>query len=94
MCELYAFGTCRCAAGVVDRCSCVFIGSPILGFDTKAHQNFVGLGTNNEFVFALNCFHCFFKFGINEQYPSTRVLDDVLHFFGNKPEVDWNQNSA
>ena len=52
--ELHALRSCRGATRVVDGCGGIFIRSPRLGFDTKAHQNYVGLGTDDEFVFALN----------------------------------------
>ena len=54
MCELHAFGTCGCATRVVDGRGRIFIWSPGFRFNTKAHQNLVGLGTDDEFVFALN----------------------------------------
>ena len=54
MCELHAFGTRGCATRVVNGRCRIFIRSPGLGFNTKAHQNLVGLGTDDEFVFALN----------------------------------------
>ena len=52
--ELHTFGTRRCATCVVDGRGRVFIWSPGLRFNTKAHENLVGLGTDDEFVFALN----------------------------------------
>ena len=64
--ELHTFGSSRCATRVVDRCGGVFIGNPGFGFNPEAHENLIRCSADDEFVFALNGFHCFNKFGVNE----------------------------
>ena len=94
MAELYTLGTRRGSACVVDGCRCVFIRFPRGRRDAVAVEQLVGFGTDDHLVFALNRCHRGFQFGVDQQHPRTRVFDDVLHFFGDKAEVDWHQNAS
>ena len=52
--ELHTFRTSGRATCVVDRCCGVFVGGPGFWFNAITQQNLVRLGTDDEFVFALN----------------------------------------